>query len=225
MIDEYVRSLDRALHGPTRLKSELLAEVRHSLVDTAEGYRDGGVDPVEAERRAVAEFGPVPRLAHEYQAELLAGSLRSFAVRVVLVGVVLTATADLMWRGAPWTGPQPPTAYLLLSGSLDWLWRGTDLLALGAYLWLGWQARRGRAAPAELIRAAGLGLSTVLGLGVVASIGVYVWSVTLWDAALTWPPMLVGGVAMVAAHGWLARWAWACLSRGRTVRRVPRSAR
>ncbi|MGW4465608.1 permease prefix domain 1-containing protein [Micromonospora sp. NPDC004704] len=214
MIDEYVHALDRALHGPARLKSDLLTEARHSLTDSAEGYRDAGLHPVEAERRAVTEFGPVRRLAHEYQSELLAGTLRSLAVRVLVVGVVLMVAADLMWQGAPWNGPPPPTAYRLLSGSLDWLWLGIDLLALGAYLWLGWHARHGRLGRVRVARAAGIGLSASLCLGWIGTAAVYAWSVTLWDSALTWPPMLVGGIALIVVHGWLGRSAYACLTTG-----------
>jgi hypothetical protein len=214
VIDEYVDELDRALHGPARLKSDLLTEARHSLTDSAEGYRDGGLHPAEAERLAVAEFGPVRQLAHEYQSELLAGTLRALAIRVLVVGLVLTVTADLMWRGAPWTGPPPSGAYLLLSGALDWLWRGIDLFALVAYAWLGWHARRGRTGPVRLARVAGVGLSVGLGLGWIVTVVVYAWSVTLWEAALTWPPMLVGGFALVAVHGWLGRAAYACLATG-----------
>ncbi|WP_329104502.1 permease prefix domain 1-containing protein [Micromonospora sp. NBC_01699] len=215
MIDEYVHELGRALHGPARLKSDLLTEARHSLTDSAEGYRDGGLHPAEAERRAITEFGPVGRLAHEYQSELLAGALRALALRVVLVGVVLMATADLMWHEAPWTGPRPPAGYLLLSGSLDWLWRGILLLALGSYLCLARYARSGRTGPVRLARAAGIGLSVSLGLGWIVTVAVYAWSVTLWDSALAWPPMLVGGIALVAVHAWLGRAAYACLATGR----------
>ncbi|RKR88597.1 putative membrane protein [Micromonospora pisi] len=213
MIDTYVYRLGRALHGPSRHKSDLLTEVRHSLTDTAEGFRAGGMDPAEAERRAVAEFGPVRQLAREYQSELLAGSLRSLAIRMVVVGVVLAAVGDLMWRGAPWTGPEPPAAYLFLSGTLEWLWHGVDLFALGAYLWLGWQARRGRF-PVRLARVTGIGLCVALVLGQLVTIAVYTWSVTLWEAALTWPPMLVGGVVLVAVHGWLGRSAYVHLASG-----------
>jgi hypothetical protein len=216
MIDEYVRSLDRALAGPSRLKADLLTEARHSLTDTAEGYQTGGLTPVEAQRRAVHEFGSVRQLARDYQAELLSSTLRSLATRVIIVGVVLMSAADLMWRGAPWTGPQPSAGYLLLSGTLDWLWRGIDLLALGAYLWLSWNARHGRPGSVWLARATGIGLTVALGLGGVASIAVYAWSVTLWDAALTWPPMVVGGVAVIAAHIWLGRAASVCLATGLT---------
>lgn len=172
----------------------------------------GGLTPVEARRRAVAEFGPVRQLAHDNQSELLAGTLRSLAIRVIIVGVVLMATTDLMWRGAPWTGPQPPAGYTLLSGTLECLWQGTALIALGAYLWLGWHARRGRPGSVWLARATGIGLAASLGLGGVAIIAIYAWSMALWDAALTWPPMLLGGIALIAAHGWLGRAAFACLT-------------
>jgi hypothetical protein len=35
----------------------MVAEARDSLVDAAESYQDAGLAPVDARRRAVAEFG------------------------------------------------------------------------------------------------------------------------------------------------------------------------
>ena len=52
-----LRELAGRLHGPVRLKADLLTEARHALLDATEAYREGGLPAAEAERRAVAEFG------------------------------------------------------------------------------------------------------------------------------------------------------------------------
>ena len=55
------------------------------------------------------------------------------------------------------------------------------------------------------------GLSTTgsisFGLALVAGSGIalYGWSAELWTAALTWPPMIAGGVAMTLAGTWIGR--------------------
>lgn len=52
-IDDYLRTLGAALHGPSRLKAELLAEARGGLEDAADAYTLSGLDPRAAQRRAV----------------------------------------------------------------------------------------------------------------------------------------------------------------------------
>jgi hypothetical protein len=219
MIDGFVRDLDRALTGPARLKSDLLTEARDSLTDAAEGYRAGGIDPAEAERRAVSEFGSVAQLANGYQAELAATTIRTLALRIIAVTALLRSSADLMWRGAPWTGPVPSDGYRLLSGSLGWAWIACGLAALCSFVWFTCAARRGRPASVRLARAVSLGLAGFLGLAVCGGIAIYAWSLGLWDAALTWPPMVAGLVALTAAYAWLAHGVRGCLSAtGRTTR-------
>lgn len=51
-IDDYLRTLGAALHGPSRLKAELLAEARGGLEDAADAYTLSGLDPRAAQRRA-----------------------------------------------------------------------------------------------------------------------------------------------------------------------------
>jgi hypothetical protein len=205
VVEGHVRRLDRALTGPRRVKADLLREVRDGLVDAAEGHRVEGVPPAEAERRAVAEFGAVPELAPVYQAELAAAAARSLGIRVTAVFAVLGIAGNLMWRGAPWTGPQPPAGYLFVSGLIDRV--GLALVLTGvlgwAALWLA--ARSGRPVPPRALRL--VTLAVIAQLAVIWSAGatVYVWSLVLWDAAASWPPMLVGGAAMCAAAWWVAR--------------------
>ncbi|ASO18525.1 permease prefix domain 1-containing protein [Actinoalloteichus hoggarensis] len=111
MIEDYLDALDRRLHGPGSVKSELLTEVRHSLEDAAEAYRDDGLTTAGAEQRAVREFGGVDAVAEDCQAEL-AVSHSLGTVRTLLAGVVLLV---LMWEVGrrliigPWEAfPGPP---------------------------------------------------------------------------------------------------------------------
>jgi hypothetical protein len=218
VIDEYVHRLGRSLRGPGRLREDLLTEARHSLIDTAEGYRGGGLPDGEAERRAVAEFGSVAELAAGYQAELAAGTARRLALRIILVDILLFSTADLMWLGAPRDGAKPSAGYILLSTSLNRLWVGFGLLALLTYAWLTWGARHGQPGSVRAVRAVGHVLTASFGVSALAAIALYLWSFELWTAALTWPPMLIGGVALAVVYTWLGRAAGSALASARAPR-------
>ncbi|WP_238455219.1 hypothetical protein [Micromonospora sp. ATA51] len=51
----------------------------------------------------------------------------------------------------------------------------------------------------------GFGLTGALGVGALAGGALLAWSIGLWQAALTWPPMMVGAVLASAAWFALAR--------------------
>ncbi|WP_328340241.1 permease prefix domain 1-containing protein [Micromonospora sp. NBC_00421] len=199
-IDERLRDLASRLHGPARLKDELIREARGALDDATEAYRDGGLPAPEAERRAVADFGAPAELAPAYQEELAAGALRGLSRRALLIAGVLTVGGDLTWRGSSWSGgPPPPAGYQLLAGSMNGIWLAVAGLALAALLGGRWAARRG-SATTSAGRLLGWALVGTLALGAVAGMALFAWSVELWDAALTWPPMIVGALLAGAAH-------------------------
>jgi hypothetical protein len=100
-IDAYVRSLGRSLRGPVRAKADLLAEARDGLVDAAESYERQGLGREAAERRAVAEFGPVPEVAAAYQVELGIGQARRTALAVLLVMAAQPVVWNYAWRSLP----------------------------------------------------------------------------------------------------------------------------
>lgn len=216
-IDDYMRSLDGALIGPGRLKHDMLTEARHGLVDAAEGYREAGLAEPEAERQAVAEFGTVAELAPAYQAELAMGAARQLTLRLALVPVLLSQLAQLMWWRAPWStsGPFPPDAYLFASNVQDHLGYVVAAAALSAYALMMWSARRRGPARGGLAKAVGYGALSLVAVNSLGGFVLYAWSVLLWDAALTWPPMLLGGAAIVAAYWWLGRSATTCLAAAR----------
>ncbi|MFG1714354.1 permease prefix domain 1-containing protein [Micromonospora sp. NPDC049203] len=206
VVDRRLHELSTRLHGPGRLKTDLLTEARHALEDAVEAYRDGGLPPTEAQRRAVAEFGSDAQLVPGFQAELAAGALRGLALRTLVVAVVLLATGDLTWQGSSWSGgPPPPAAYLLLSAALNVIWGVVAALALAALLAGPLVARWGTARLAHPARLIGFGLTGSLLLGAAAGGALFGWSLGLWDAALTWPPMIIGMVVVSAAWFALAR--------------------
>ncbi|MFD6639246.1 permease prefix domain 1-containing protein [Micromonospora chalcea] len=203
VVDRRLRELSGRLYGPDRLKTDLLTETRHALEDAVEAYREGGLPRAEAERRAVAEFGSDRQLVPEFQAELASGALRGLALRTLLISVVLIAAGDLTWQGSSWSGgPPPPASYLLLSAGLDVIWVVVAALALAALLVGPLTARWGSPRLVRPARLIGFGLTGALALGVVAGGALFGWSVGLWDAALTWPPMIIGATVVSAA--WFA---------------------
>ncbi|MCX4474427.1 hypothetical protein C5N14_24305 [Micromonospora sp. MW-13] len=211
-VEDRLRELADRLHGPPRLKADLLAEARHGLQDAVEAYRNGGLSAAQAERRAVAEFGDAARLAPAYQAELAAGSLRGLAMRVLAVAGILIVAGDLTWRGSSWSdGPGPPAGYRLLSASLNGIWVTTALLAAAGLLLVAASARSTHPVLPRLARLTGFGLTATLALGVLGGAALYGWSVGLWAPARTWPPMIVGALLTSAGFLWTARAARAWL--------------
>lgn len=111
MIEGYLAELDERLHGCGRLKADLLEEARDGLHDAADAYRAGGWDDEEAERRAVADFGPAAVVARDYQAEL--GMLSG--VRTLWKLVLGVPAMQILWDYAriltfgDWTKLSTPT--------------------------------------------------------------------------------------------------------------------
>jgi hypothetical protein len=139
----------------------------------------------------------------------------------LLVVLLMPATVVLskaMWWHSPWTahGPHPSAGYQVLAQVLD-CFQVTSAI-MGA-LTLAGLGRGSRYLPARRVPAAVL-LSRLMGIGLLAFVAadmvlgtvIYIWSVRIWHtAALTWPPMLVGGTVIVLVFGLLARAALGCL--------------
>lgn len=128
VIDGYLGSLGARLHGPRAAKRDLLVEARDGLEDAAAAYTDAGYPEPEAQSRAVADFGDVPVIAREFQAELaVAGAVR--ALWTMILG--LTAT-HLMWEVArgvwwgSWSQLHTPTPhwYVVIAWVYDAVWQG-----------------------------------------------------------------------------------------------------
>lgn len=211
-IDQHLRLLARHLHGPARLKADLLAEAEAGLRDAASAYQAGGLDPQEARRRAVVEFGGPAELVPAYQAELTAGQGRRLAWLVMLLPIAML-TSDLMWWKPPGgASERPPTAFLLLVVALDWLCYALGAMALVVLGLLGLASRwRWVPHPRRLVRTLAM-LSFTVSL-LVWSLGVFagVAAVVHSPEALTWPPMIAAWVLLCTTFGLLIRSALAAI--------------
>ncbi|WP_345627472.1 permease prefix domain 1-containing protein [Rugosimonospora acidiphila] len=220
-IEGYAAGLAAALRGPRRVRDDLVAEARDSLIDAAEAYEDAGLSPADAQRRAVAEFGSYQEIVPDYQAELAVAQGRRTAMLIALALPTLYLLAPLMWRHGPWPGGHPMSAgYLRLASSFDYLSLAGGLLAAVVLLGFGWGSRYVRDG-VRLTHAVGYGALTFLLVHGIAGGVVYLWSVAQWPAAVRWP-LLGAGAAMWVAFDYAAVCAWRCLATSRAQRAAQR---
>jgi hypothetical protein len=85
LLSAYTRELGRRLRGPRRPKADLLAEARGSLIDAVCAREARGVPTDLAQQEAIAEFGPVERIAPGYQSELAVVQGRRTGVLILAV--------------------------------------------------------------------------------------------------------------------------------------------
>ncbi|WP_432956685.1 hypothetical protein [Micromonospora haikouensis] len=101
-------------------------------------------------------------------------------------------------------------AYRLLSGAVNGIWLGAAVLAVAGLTVAGLtvvavSARSAHPALPRLARLTGFALTAALVLDAASGAALYGWSVGLWEAARTWPPMLVGALASGAGFLWIGR--------------------
>jgi hypothetical protein len=149
VIEDYVADLDGRLRGQKRAKLDLLTEARDSLEDAAECYRGAGFCAEDAERRAVDDFGPVPAIARDYQAELAvaygARTLRSILF-VLPVASLLWEVTRLIWYGSweNFPGVAPPQWYYIFTQLNDTMaWAVAISCALALLISRLWSRRTG----------------------------------------------------------------------------------
>jgi hypothetical protein len=128
-IEAYVAELDRKLRGSYRTKRDMLTEAHDSLIDATAAYQKAGLDPLDAERRAVAEFGDLAEIASGYQTELGLAQSRRTAWLVIATLVLQTVVWDNL---LPALFSERPVAGGFLAESVD-----TSLEWLGGVLWAG----------------------------------------------------------------------------------------
>ena len=93
--DTYVAALDAALVGPVRVRRGLVQEARDHLEDATDAYLRAGYDDVEAQRRAVDDFGRLDDVVPAFQSTLAVASARRTAG--LLLGVL--SIQPFLWDG------------------------------------------------------------------------------------------------------------------------------
>ncbi|MCW2881455.1 MAG: hypothetical protein JWQ95_5555 [Sphaerisporangium sp.] len=218
VIDDYVTTLDRTLRGPGRVRRDLLTEARDSLSDTAEAYLAEGLDRLEAERMAVAEFGQVSEVAPGYQGELAAQQGRRTAAVLFLTVPFTTIIWSVIWR----IFPEDPSAALTvkpawftpLAHFLDWLQFGMGILGALALIGLGRGLRRIRR-PELVTRALGILLwiqvPVILGISAALTAG----GASTLKGFDEYPPGFAASFFSYAVACWLLCSATRCLTASR----------
>jgi hypothetical protein len=212
IIDRYAEGLAAALRGPRRLRADLVAEARDSLLDATEAHIDAGMPPVAAAQRAVAEFGRHREIVPGYQRELAAAQGKRTVLWLATVLPLLHLLAPLMWWRGPWLGTSDPGAgYWALTADYDYLSIGASLAAVILLAGFGWGSRY-ISDSVRYARAVGIAVLAFLIVHGAAGAAVYGLSVYHWPEAATWPPVLVGGVLNAAAFTYATLTAWRCLA-------------
>ncbi|GII91037.1 permease prefix domain 1-containing protein [Sinosporangium siamense] len=121
-VDHYVSELERVLRGPSRMRADLVREVRDGLTDMADALEDDGLVRPEAERAAVLEFGTVAEVAPGLQRELSFAQGRRTGWLLFVVVALQMAAAEIAWRNDPLAvGPSVRLSegYLCLADLMD----------------------------------------------------------------------------------------------------------
>jgi hypothetical protein len=137
-IESYLAGLRRRLPRG-RSGHDVLTELRDGLEDAAEAYRSAGLAPVEAERRAVADFGDAEEIGDLCRTEVEAAAGFRAAV-VVAVGYPLILGLwggyyDLFGSVSRWDNGEPVGSAFTAVGAVGFV------LALLTCLWLRFGAR------------------------------------------------------------------------------------
>lgn len=224
-IDGFIAGLSEHLRGPRRIRADLVAEARHSLVDAAEAYEEAGLAPVDARRRAVAEFGSYPEVVPDYQAELAVAQGRRTVLLIAVALPLLVLAAPLMWWRSPWAGHgELPVGYARLTAGFDALSVAGALLAVLVLVGYGWGSRYIHDG-VYLTEAVGwCGLTFLLVHGV-SGVAIYLWSMHQWPQMAVWPPVWAGAATMVLAFNYAALCVWRCLAVSRAQRDALRISR
>jgi hypothetical protein len=85
-VEEYLRTLADALPVSDRARRPILTEVADGLHCAVEAHAQRGLDAVDAERAAVAEFGDPRQLAADFSRQLTVACARRTGLALVLSG-------------------------------------------------------------------------------------------------------------------------------------------
>ncbi|KOX29480.1 hypothetical protein ADK67_10905 [Saccharothrix sp. NRRL B-16348] len=194
--------MDRRLRGPDPVKDDLLAEARDSLHDAAAAHLDRGLGEEDAQRRAVAEFGPVTAIAREYQGLLGlaygARTLRSVML-VIPLAYVMWELNRRFWIGAwdDFSAP-PPDWYLTVARLNDtsaWFAAGAAVLAL----LIGRRLARTAVSTVTLARLGGAVAVAAVGLSLLSNVAILAATAYLDVARLFLsPPVTAATVVSIA---------------------------
>jgi ribulose bisphosphate carboxylase small subunit len=76
VLGSYLAEIADRLIGPARTRRDILAELGAGLADATDAYRSAGLDPDQAVRAAITEFGRPEQVADGFRPELTTRAAR-----------------------------------------------------------------------------------------------------------------------------------------------------
>jgi HAAS len=107
-LDTFVSALREYLPGPSKLRAEILAEVRDGLIESVDDHVGAGLEEQDARDRALREFGDPIALARSFLPELAAERARRTAQAVLLTAPLVIG----LWLAAARSRPVARTGGL-----------------------------------------------------------------------------------------------------------------
>jgi hypothetical protein len=96
VLGSYLAAIADRLIGPARARRFILAELGAGLADATDAYRSAGLDPDQAVRAAITEFGRPEQVADGFRAELTTAQARRTALTLLRTGPLV----GLLWLAA-----------------------------------------------------------------------------------------------------------------------------
>lgn len=110
-IEAYLKEVASHLMTDMVTETEILREIEGHLAEAAAAGEQAGLSPEEAERQAVAQFGPAREIAEQFRQvhnESVSQAVLSAALPVLLTMILRSAVLPWLHRLRGWpTGPAP----------------------------------------------------------------------------------------------------------------------
>lgn len=222
-IRSYLAEIAAGLDGPASARRDIVAELGTGVADAADAHRRAGLDPAQAARAAIAEFGSPARVASGFRGELAAAAARRTTLTLILVSGptvalwYIAALASHIHRSAPpweWaTLPAGARLATLLATIAVAVSIGSHLFTLAA------TGRLTRWLPARPAASAAIaaGSAAAADVAMLAALTILAAAIPGRLAAL---PLAAAGAASLARLGLATRAARTCLAIGAACPRV-----
>ena len=113
-IGSYLAEIAAGLDGPASARRDIVAELGTGVADAAEAHRCAGLEPAQAARAAIAEFGSPARVAAGFRGELAAATARRSTLTLMTVGSLTGALGYIASLASHIHQPAPPWEWATL---------------------------------------------------------------------------------------------------------------
>ena len=221
-IRSYLAEIAAGLDGPARTRRDIVSELGTGVADAAHAHRCAGLDPAQAARAAIAEFGSPARVAAGFRGELAAATARRTTFTLILasgptvaVWYMAALASHIHQQAPPWQWATLP-AGARLATLLATI--AAAVSACGHLFTLAATGRLTRWLPARPAASAAIAAGSAAAADVAMLAALTILATT--SARLDALPLAAAGTASLARLGLATRAARTCLAIRTTCPRV-----